>query len=133
MVARSSFLTMALAATASSVTGFSFPKECRSMTTELSATRRHFVSAATGAVLLAGTAGALPAFADVASGDSLPQGAQQFSTMIRVRKDLKVCTRKIQKAVHISVVLLGNSISFNPISICAHRLWQSASRMHLLK
>ena len=32
-----------------------------------------------------------PAVADVASGDELPKGAQQFNRIIRLRSDLKVC------------------------------------------
>ena len=48
---------------------------------------------ASGTSLVAGIAGAgaPPAWAEIAEGTSLPQGAQQFSTMIRVRRDLKVC------------------------------------------
>ena len=94
MISRVSLLIIALAACPFSVAGFSVPKhvECKS-TTELSAVvngRRNFLAAVTGAVMVAGTAGALPAWAEVSAGNSLPQGAQQFSNMIRVKGDLKV-------------------------------------------
>ena len=41
-----------------------------------------------GVAIVAGSA--IPAWADVSDGNMLPQGAQQFSRLIRVRSDLKV-------------------------------------------
>ena len=67
-----------------------------STATELSAinNRRDFLVATT--VAGAGVAATIlstpqAAFADVSDGNTLPQGAQQFSRVIRVKSDLKVC------------------------------------------
>lgn len=85
------------AAGPSAVSGFTLFNSVGRASTELSAvgnsSRRNFLSAATGSALVAGAAGtaALPAWAEISEGTSLPQGAQQFSTMIRVKGDLKVC------------------------------------------
>ena len=93
MMTRLSLLSIALAVAASpsAVAGFTASNhQSRTTSTELSAVgnnRRNFLSAVTGSVLVGA---ALPAWAEISQGTSLPQGAQQFSTMIRVKGDLKV-------------------------------------------
>jgi len=54
--------------------------------------RRTFVSAAAIAVG-ASTLFTRPAFSDVSDGNTLPQGAAQFSRVLKVKSDLKVSMR----------------------------------------
>ena len=92
MMTRLSLLAIALAmaTSPSTVVGFTLSNQQSRMPTELAAvgnSRRNFLSAVSGAILVGA---ALPAWAEISQGTSLPQGAQQFSTMIRVKGDLKV-------------------------------------------
>ena len=58
--------------------------------TALSAGRRDFITQGAAVVGAALVTGSLPAFADVSDGNTLPQGAQQFSRLIKVKGNLKV-------------------------------------------
>jgi hypothetical protein len=47
----------------------------------------------------------LPAYADVSSGTSLPQGAQQFARVVRLKNDVLVCIYIIRRIIIISLIL----------------------------
>lgn len=55
--------------------------------------RRFLLQVAVGAMLPAVlVAGASPSRADVSDGNALPQGAQQFARVLKLKTDLKVCS-----------------------------------------
>ena len=91
---RLSIALLLLSAFAASGFTLSQQQTDRSTATTLAAGRRDFFNqgaasfAAVGATIVTGS---LPALADVSDGNALPQGAQQFSRLIRVKGDLKVC------------------------------------------
>jgi hypothetical protein len=78
-----------LLSSALSASSFTISQQ-RDPSTALLASRRDFVGQGAAIVGAALVAGSLPSFADVSDGNALPQGAQQFSKMIRVKADLKV-------------------------------------------
>ena len=102
MISRLSFLLMLLSSSSSpAVEAFSSmvhqqpttvtTKTQRSQTHLLAASRRDILSVGVSAALSLAVAGSpLPASADISEGNTLPQGAQQFSRLIRVKADLKV-------------------------------------------
>lgn len=105
MMTRLSLLSIALAmaASPSTVAGFTTSHQQSRTPTELAAvgnSRRDFLSAVSGAVL---AGAALPAWAEISQGTSLPQGAQQFSTMIRVKGDLKVSAVMGSECVYLNL------------------------------
>jgi hypothetical protein len=88
MLSRLSSLLLLLSV-ALSVSGFAVTQQTSSIrsTTELKANRRDVLSLAGAAIV---TGFAVPSWADVSDGNTLPQGALQFSRLIRVKSDLKV-------------------------------------------
>ncbi len=75
------------------VVAFTPPKYLFSSSTACAATRRDFLSigvSTTAAITSGLVINPLPSLADVSDGNALPQGAAQFSRIIKVRAQLKV-------------------------------------------
>ena len=97
-------ITIAVAALSSPLTSFAFSTRSQNSAarTRLNAvapaeeTRRNFVSSSiAGAGLAVWISSPSPSLADVSDGNALPQGAAQFSRVIKVRSQLKSVAKRV--------------------------------------